>query len=291
MANQLPYGGAWAVDDPEMTDVVDRFILQALINSRDIDATSQFLIDFQRWIRSTKRNSVRGLDNFPIAAYSNGTTESFDKFYLKNNNRRFRCFAGEYLYHQLAWRNYFPDWKFINNLDIEKTDAVVISLPFSDSGNKHTETEELLKLCTELKVPVLVDCAFFGICANIDFNFDHECITDITFSLSKAFPVAHYRIGMRLTRNDDDDSLLVSNKAQYTNRIGAALGSQLLKYSPDYNWETWSDQQHRFCKVLEVEPSNSVIFGIDFNKYPMYNRGSSTNRLCFAKYLKNSSLP
>jgi hypothetical protein len=291
MSKNLPYGGAWAINDPQMEEFVKSSSLIALENMRDDSVTKVFLDSYVQWIKSTKFNKIQGLDNFPITAYSNGTTEAFDKFYLKNNTRRFRCFPGEYLYHQLAWRNYFPNWKFIENLDIEENDAVVISLPFSDTGNKHDSTEALLALCSKLSVPVLVDCAFFGICANIDFNFNHSCITDITFSLSKSFPVAHYRIGMRCSRVDDDDSLFVSNKANYTNKFGALLGIELMKFSPDHNWATWSIQQKKFCHELGIEPSNSVIFGIDLFRYPMYNRGNNTNRLCFAKYLKSGTLP
>jgi hypothetical protein len=47
-----------------------------------------------------------------------------------------------------------------------------------------------------------------------------------------------------------------------------------------------------FCKELEVAPSDCVIFGIDpTKKWQQYNRGGTTNRLCFAKYLHEKQLP
>lgn len=291
MNKNLPYGGAWAINDPKLEIFVNESLVKSLEDVSKKDITTIFLNKYQEWIASTKFNKFQGVDRFNFSCYSNGTTESFDKFYLKNSSRRFRCFPGEYSYHQLSWRNYFPNWKFIEDLDIETNDAVVLSLPFSDTGNKHQDTEKLLEKCSDLKVPVLIDCAFFGICANIDFDFNYDCITDITFSLSKTFPVAHYRIGMRLSKEDDDDSLFVMNKANYTNRLGAALGINLLTYGPDYNWETWSIQQRKFCEELGIQPSNSVIFGIDLSRFPMYNRGNRTNRLCFAKYFKDGILP
>ena len=60
--------------------------------------------------------------------------------------------------------------------------------------------------CNQLKVPVLIDCAYFGTCKGISFDFNQACIQVITFSLSKIFPVVYARIGMRLTRNYDDDT-------------------------------------------------------------------------------------
>lgn len=292
MNKKLDYSGAWAIHDPMMEQLVTD-TLQNLSNKIfNFEDTNLFLENYFKWIQSSNKNNFSGLENFKVKSYSNGTTESFDKFYLKNNTRRFRCFPGEYLYHQLAWRNYFPNWKLIDNLDLEPNDALVISLPFSDTGNKHELTDCVMELCSDLKIPVLVDCAFFGICADINFDFSYDCISDITFSLSKTLPVSHFRIGMRLIKVDTDDSLIVSNKANYVNKLGALLGNTLIeKISPDYNWTRWVEQQHIFCDALRIQPSNSVIFGIDKNRFPQYNRGGSTNRLCFAKYLKTGILP
>jgi hypothetical protein len=139
---------------------------------------------------------------------------------------------------------------------------------------------------------VLIDCAFFGICGNVTIDLNHRCITDITFSISKTFPVSHLRVGMRLTRTDDDDSLLVHNKTNYTNRLGAGVGLELIRrYDADWNWNTWRTTQVEFCQQLGVEPSDTVIFGIDSDPASPYNRGGKTGRMCFAKFLYNKQLP
>lgn len=272
----LPFGGSFAIMDPQT--------LASLPNLEQVDSAT-FCSKYLDWIKSTKLNNVTGLEQFPYAAYCNGTTEAFDKFYMKNNKRRFRCFKGEYVYHQIAWRNW--DWKFIEDAELSSNDAVVISLPFSDTGNEHAQMQAVLEKCTLLGIPVLVDCVYFGVCSNIDFDFTHKCITDVTFSLSKAFPVAYARIGMRLTRIDDDDALLMVHKIGYTNRIGAAIGLKMLEqYSPDYIVNTYLKKQIELCNTLGVVPSNTVLFGIDtLNKYPEYNRGGPTNRLGLHKHL------
>jgi hypothetical protein len=271
----LPFGGSFAIMDAQT--------LSSLPELLQVDADS-FCKKYLEWIKSTKLNTITGLENFSYAAYSNGTTEAFDKFYMKNNKRRFRCFKGEYVYHQIAWRNW--DWKFLEDDTLEKDDAVVISLPFSDTGNEHLQMQQVLQTCTDLNIPVLIDCVYFGVCSNINFDFNHKCITDITFSLSKIFPIAYARVGMRLTKIDDDDALLMLHKIGYTNRIGAALGMQLMdEYSPDYIVNKYLQKQIEMCKDLDITPSNTVLFGIDTtNKYPEYNRGGSTNRLGLYKH-------
>jgi hypothetical protein len=227
-------------------------------------------------------------------AYSNGTTESFDKFYLKNATRRFRCFRGEYMYHRVAWRNYFPDWAFIDDEPIREGDAVVCSMPFADIGDCHPNfNKEFLDDCHAKGVPVLIDAAFYGIVGGLEFDFDHPAITDITFSLSKTFPVNYIRIGIRFTRVDDDDSLLVYHKTQYVNRLGAAIGLQFMnKWTCDDIYNTYRIRQIDWCERMGLTPSKSVIFGLDYNhRYDHYNRGlTDSNRLCFAKYF-NTSLP
>ena len=123
-------------------------------------------------------------------------------------------------------------------------------------------------------------------------NFNYTCITDITFSLAKSFPVGFMRIGMRLTREDNNDPLFVYNKNNYVNRIAAAVGLELLnKYSPDYNYDSYQYVQKYFCKELGVEPSKCVFFATSKNKFLEYNRGTESNRLCFSKYLHSQKLP
>ena len=138
-------------------------------------------------------------------------------------------------------------------------------------------------------IPVLVDCAYFGVCRDIHIDIAYPCITDVTFSLSKSFPLAYARIGIRYTKVDDDDTMFVYHKINYNNKIGAALGLKFLKhFTPDYMSNKYLDKQADFCNTLGVTPSKTVLFGIDYNtKFPQYNRGGKTNRLSFHKqYIK-----
>ena len=163
-------------------------------------------------------------------------------------------------------------------------------MPFADTGDKHSLYHELMRKCSNLDIPVLVDCAYYGSCRHIHIDLAYSCITDVTFSLSKSLYAAHLRIGMRLTREDDDDPLFVTNKIGYVNRISAAIGRKLLKrFGPDYIYNKYRERQLEICNILDVEPSNCVLFGIGDNKWYEYNRDRDTNRLSFHKYLNNSS--
>lgn len=282
----MDFGSAFAISDPETTRLLRQPLdLQCLNNDNIID---EFLYDYDLWIKTSQINSITGLEDFKFKCYSNGTTEAFDKFYMKNSTRRFRCFKGEYMYHKLAWRDKY-NWEWLELAPLHKNDAVVISLPFADTGDKHSEYHSLMRKCCELGVPVLVDCAYFGVCYNVSIDIAYSCITDVVFSLSKTFPVAYARIGMRYTKQDDDDTMFVYHKISYNNKLGASLGMRFIEsFTPDFVPQKYLQKQKDFCKKVEVEPSNTILFGIDHNgKFDQYNRGGKTNRLSFHKqYIK-----
>lgn len=293
--NALPYGGAYAIDDPVLTkdiyDAIKECADEDVLNNKNI--VKDFLEKYKCWILDSELNKLHGLDKFDVAAYSNGTTDGFDHFMLQNHDKRFRCFKAEYMYHPANWRNNFPDWRNIEDEPLAKGDAVVMSMPFSDTGNKHPLTEEVLDICDRLEIPVLLDSAFYGVSGNLEFNYDRKCISDVTFSLSKTFSVANLRIGMRLRKEDNDDGLLINTKNNYTNRLSAGVAIKLLaKYSADYNFLRYRKTQLDFCEQLDVEPSqNSVIFGLSKDKFKEYNRGGISNRICFSRYLNKGVLP
>jgi|TARA_B110000971_G_C20001158_1_gene496905 hypothetical protein len=282
----LPFGNAFAVADPLIVGVQSAIPIDVSKVLQDDNLLKQFLERYVAWISETNNNNVSGLEKYPHACFSNGTSEAFEKFYAKHHKRRFRFFKGEFVYHRLNCRNNGYDWEWLESAPLDKNDVVMISLPFSDTGNNPEGLDLILDHCDALKIPVLIDCAYFGVCSNIDFNFDRECITDITFSLSKSLYCAHARIGMRLTKEDDDDPLFVTNKMGYFNRLAAYIGLQLINsFSPDYIYDTYRARQESYCKILGVEPSDCVIFGIGNSSWKEYNRDRETNRLSLHKYL------
>jgi hypothetical protein len=138
-----------------------------------------------------------------------------------------------------------------------------------------------------LGVPVLIDAAFFGVCANQHYDFSHPAIQEVVFSLSKSFPVNALRIGIRFSKEDFEDGMQIYHSTQYVNKLSAAIGLKLMtSRSPDTTFTKWRTKQLEFCNQLELDPSDTVLFGIDTShKYDHYNRGSmQTNRLCFSRY-------
>lgn len=279
------YSRAAAIADKQTLDLLSDPMDTSVLFDESI--VYKFLNQYQQWIKESKLNQLHGLEQYPHLAFSAGTSESFDKFYLANHRRRFRCWRGDYVYHRIAWQNNY-DWTWLDDDEIHNNDAVIVSLPFADTGNVHKNYHNVLSTCEKLGVPVLVDCCYFGTCANIGFDLSYSCITDVAFSLSKSFPLARARVGMRLSRYDTDDTLSAYNKPglEYTNRLSASLGIRFLEeFSPDYIYKKYHTQQLKFCKLTNTIPSNTVMFGIGDKKWNSLNRGTKTNRLSFHRYL------
>ena len=72
----------------------------------------------------------------------------------------------------------------------------------------------------------------------------------------------------------------------YVNRMAVNMAIDLFNnFDSNYITSKYKQQQIDMCKHLNVDLSKTVIFGIDTdNKYKQYNRGTHTNRLCFAKH-------
>lgn len=286
----LPFGHSSAIQDNDTLAVLEN-LKPVTASVFDSNVVENFLQQYRSWISSTVNNTFIGLESFPYHCFTNGTTEAFDKFYINNSTRRFRCFKGEYLYHRLAWRNSNLRWAYIEDHPLDTNDAVIISYPFADTGGKHKNLEEIISRCEQLNIPVLVDCAYFGLCGDLTFDLTSPCIREVTFSLSKIFPVSHIRIGMRLSRVDNDDALFVLNKNGYVNRLAAHIGQQFISsFGPDYIYNKYRSRQLNICELLKVKPSNSVIFGLGGHGWEEYNRDTETNRLGLHKFLHLDNL-
>ena len=272
------------IPDPTLLSFMPDIDL-SLVN--DDSVSDKFLDTYRSWILSTKNNSLSGLSSFPFAAFSQGTTESFDKFYIRHSRRVFRVFRGEYAYHKIMFKSGL-DWSFIEDSPLNKNDALIISIPFANSGNAH-KYQEILKEASLLDIPVLVDCCWFGTCGDLDIDLTYPCIREVTFCLSKTFPVSRFRIGIRFSKEDyEDDGLFAYKKDKYINFFSQHLGIRYMSnFSSDYLFEKYREKQLSLCSELGVTPSNVVSLATSPDENWKYLlRGDPHNfRLCLSDEL------
>jgi hypothetical protein len=260
------------IDADELSNVI----------TNNTNTAETFVDTFDEWIRGSKLNNIKGLLNYKT--FIAGTSQAFDTFWMRHHDKRFRCFQGEFFYHKANWKK-FHKWEYIDNRDIAWGDAVVISYPFSDYCKEHSEMKNILDRCEKSKVPVLIDCAYYVIAKDLDFDFsNYSCVEDIVFSLSKGFYQANkLRAGIRYSRYFRDDNIDMYNEWEQLNHVGAYLGTKLLnEFPPDYAVNLFKYRQLKYCEEHNLKPADCVSFAFGDIKYNDLNRGTDVNRLCIA---------
>lgn len=241
--------------------------------SIDIRSFNSFVDKFDNWVHSSQQ-TVAGLPSGDPVIVS-GITDAFNQLYGLYN--KIGILDGEYGYHKLVLGN-----RATTNL--EEADCIVVSHPFSADG---MSSEALLYEVDRLNKPIFIDCAFFGLCDNISFDFtDIVNVHSVCFSLSKSMGTGLNRVGLLYSK--DNFPAKVYNSWNYPLISQALLHIDLIdKISPDDMFIKYRSKQLDVCNRLQIYPSDTVIFGYDYSdKYSEYRRGP-VNRLCISALLND----
>jgi len=286
--------GGYAIQDPVVTKALQSYVEERnswadfFVANGKHSIQDEYKETFLNWIRSSQLNNIRGLDNFGWTTITNGTSEAFQMFMMRHNNRRFKFVKGDFIIHKVASNVMELDWEWLREpSDLDPGDAVIISLPFSDTGSPHNELHAILESACNNDVPVLIDMAYFGMCVNLDVDLNYRCIEEVTFSLGKTFPIIGARAGIRLQRQNVDDPVLFANQNGIVNNFACKIGNFcMLNYSPDYIPLKYYDAYYSLCVHNDIQITNCVVFGLSANqKYSEINRGNKQTRLCLSKYV------
>ena len=153
-------------------------------------------------------------------------------------------------------------------------------------------------------MPVLLDCAYYTIAQGLDIDLNYKCIDTVTFSLSKTFPIAHARVGMRYTKHDLQDGQKLHSNINYDNRISAGIGLHFInKFPSDYVWLKYKNAYKKFVASLGLKQSQTILFADGDDQWKEYGRRDILksygldddqrlykNRICITELLENKEL-
>lgn len=267
-----------SIKDPEVIE----YLQQCNINKYLLDpwSVNKFEEYFIPWLSAGKNYVLKNLECFKYIGFSAGTQESFLNFYLVNNKKRFRIFKGDYWWHMDIWSKIGLSWKYIEDDDIRVGDVCICSYPFALTGDKHPMFDYLLEQCNNKGVELLVDFIYLPNSINsVDIDLSADCIKEITFSLSKTFPVQTAKIAIRMRKEKPLDPMQMSNDENICNRLSAGLALELAKKFPiDFMVSKYKDQQQYWCKALNLKQTKVVHFGLG-EDYTNFGR-DITNAWC-----------
>jgi len=250
---------------------------------------------WRNWITSSGHhvdcNQLRGLHLYNCVDYIQGTTQAFDQFVLRHSkNRTIAVLPGEFQYHSCISK-----YQKIEKINLELTNlrpdhALIISLPFSGTGNIYPNFTQLLEKCDELNVPICLDLAYWGISKNMHLNLhSYNCIEEVVSSLSKPFSVlANHRVGIRFSKAYLDDGISMINETKMQNFYSMSLGVHFMnRFTHDFMWIHFEERYNQLLWDNQLEATETVIFATSTKEeYAEYNRGHpGTSRLCISHLL------
>ena len=241
-----------------------------------------FLDTHKLWVQSSKLFNIHGLDDY-ASLVTNGVTDAFNDFYYLHN--KISVMRGEYTYHRDLGIEVLDDIS-----TIQHDTALIISYPFSATGDPHSAWEDIMRTCEQKRIKVFVDCCLFGISNVADLDVFYDFITHVAFSFSKAFSTGGIRTGVLYIRNNDLTPLRLQNEHMYTQMAGQIIHTELMNsFSPDYIFNKYRDRQLKICETLGVKASDTVIFGTtDDPQFDDFERDMYINRICITYALQQN---
>lgn len=275
----------YAIYDPEFQKhLKDAPWKHWLSQSNYFNVKEEYVDSFVRWIYSSRINRLTQGCKLDSQRYTRrdiivGTTQSFDESYFRYHKRRLRLFRGEYGYHRRCYKNHsFLDQpstedspgEWAEPLDLK--DWVIVSHPFCGTGNEHPRLKELLNKCESKGIPVVLDCAWFGTCFDLDFDLDHPAITEISFSLSKGIGLGLMRTGLRFSNYPPSDSMPIAQQNLYRHLVlsNCQIGIYQMKhFGPDWQAHKYLEWYKKLCKKYDMMKTKCLHISLlsRYNKY------------------------
>jgi hypothetical protein len=268
------------VHNPFRLSLINSNLINEIFHlKKPIDVQEEFLSYYKTWIESSKLNKFSGLDNFNQYV-SLGVTQGIDDFisYCYKSNRQLKIFKGEYPY---VRSTYGANIKYIDESPLQDGDAVILSTPFSATGDLHSDWLKTINICNQLSIPIFVDCAFFGTCENINVTFDEPCIDTVAFSLTKGLNCGNFRSGIVFTKRKNSDSTLdIQTEWHHGIHLNTAIGLHLMKnFSPDTLSIAYKQQQLEICRKYNLIPSKCVHLALGDDNWKDFTRDGVSNRV------------
>jgi len=261
------------------------------------DSVPEFLELYPQWIASSKFNNFTGLESFPYRHVSLGTTQALDwwHYWSMANGYRLRMYRGEYPYNRdVLLEGQWTHDRYIGDRPLMKGDSVIISVPFSGSGRKPEHWDRLMRECNEKDIPVLVDCAWFGTCWDLNVNLEEHCIKLAVFSTTKGLSCGNWRAGISFSKLDEG-SLAVQTEWNHGIHLNVAIAVSLMKqFSPDSLPKKYMDAHKAVCNHYGLDTSNTIhIATSDDTLYNSFSRDGAYNRInirdALKRYVKNGT--
>ena len=268
-----------AIYDPEYQKHLKKAPWEEWLSQNNyFDVVEEYISVFIDWIYSSRKNTVSQdlKEKYFRKDITVGTTQTFDEAYFRYAGRRLRLFRGEYAYH----RRCYPNWLWLDQAAkqnhewgtaLDSKDWVIVSHPFCGTGGEHPKLKELLDQCEKKNVPVLMDCAWFGTCFGLNFDFSHPAIKAVAFSLSKGIGLGSMRTGLRFS-SYQEENMPIAQQNRYKHLVlsNCQIGIyQMKRFNSDFIFNKYFHWYEKLCKSYGMKAVNCLHVSLlpSYNEY------------------------
>ena len=269
------------IHDPFRLHLLKSNIVSDIISmKKKVDVQDEFPEVYTKWIESSKLNTIRGLESFPYRHISLGVTQVIDDFllYCLKEKLRLRIYKGEYPYiNQIV----NEDLIFVEDEELHTGDALLLSAPFSATGELHPKWCETINICNKLSIPVMIDCAFFGTCYDLSMSLDEPCIDTVAFSPTKGLNTGYFRTGLTYTKRGHRKTTFETlTKWHHGIHFHTAMAMNIMEsYDADTIPNIYRPVQEEVCGYYGLTPSKTIHLALGDQNWDYFTRDGVCNRV------------
>ena len=249
------------VDRPQpLSDKLIEETIQDILNGKlDRCITNNVYIELkeemQEYILSSQINKISGLENFTRVDIINGCTQFIDNVYMAGPVQTIR---NDYRYHERLGHSFIKEVG-----QLIPAIPLIIAMPFPQTGEKHTDMDEILYECKLKNIPVHIDGAWITCCRDINFDLTNDVIHSVGISLSKGLGLGWNRIGLRWTKKFKQDSITIMNDYNMNIKVSTKIGLHFMRKFPiDYLWNTYGNTYYKICNDFNLTPTKSIYLAL-----------------------------
>ena len=189
------------------------------------------------------------------------------EFLYKHKDRNPIIFNGEFWYYNKIIKDK------IDTIDQIKSDSVlVISYPFMEQLKMREDMNEILQRCTELGVPVLLDCIWLPLTSQTLELHNTDCIEVVTHSVTKMLPLAGIKGGFCFYKKPLPIEM---RHNEIHGKVGAFFLREIIKQKGYwYVRDSHKKLQQKWCGILDLETHDVVNAGIFREGHPLAEFGA-----------------
>ena len=238
---------------------------------------------YKTQLNEYKHSTLLGLDKFAYTSVLDGVTGAFLDWYAQYNIENLVVLKGEYPFHKRNGCNVLEHFT-----DIKHGQTLILSMPFSATGNIHDDYFSIIEYCRNNKIDILLDCAYLNISGIGDIDVDASCIKSIATSLSKVYATGMNKIGIKFDREEIHTPVKQLNDWLYLNHFSMNLHLKLFNnYNLSYVYDKYLQRSIEACTSFGLDRSNTLLFGLSNDKlWSEFSREGLCNRVCISKILQ-----